>query len=210
MATPLRNKTRLWMSRRRGIKSSFVGDTKEPAMQREDIPDVLVSNKMKRGDFLQKARLKYYPTVDVDFNELYAGEMRGSFEDARQKLLQLGYRNNPTSYVEVTDEHGPDDGSYAKQFITEDGSKIDIPQVTNQPAFWKRLKMQYHVVLYELQERVLFLCHKEVSAWLQPARHVVRGDVSARIGVRDFREMWYDEFGESLDGADSVKWRVPV
>lgn len=209
MASPLRNKLQLWASGRRGIKSSFVGDTKAPALEREDIPDVLVTNRIKRGDKLQELRLRFYPTVDVELQNLYAGEMRGaSKEDAVNRLIDLGYRSNPTAYVEVTDEHGPDQGSYSRQLITEDGGKLDIPRASQQPSFWKRVKLQNHVVLYELDDRILFLAHKEVSAWLQPARHVVSGDVSARIGVRDFRNLWFDEFGEELGGKANIRWNT--
>lgn len=209
MATPLRNKLQLWVSRNRGVKSRVLSNAKPSALNRDDIPDVQVSSKIKRGDILQEARLKYYPSIDVDKCTLYAGEMRNaSLEDAENRLIDIGYRNNPTAYVEVTSEHGPDDGSYSRQEITEDGGRLDIPQISNQPAYWKRLKLQNHVTLYELEDRVIFLAHKEVSAWLQPARHVVNNDASARMGVRDFRNSWYDEFGEELQGKRSVRWEV--
>lgn len=208
MATPLRNKVFLWRSRRRGIKSRLTSEVKEAVEIRDDIPDVLVANKLKRGDLLQKARLQYYPSIDVDKDQLYAGEIEGDLGDAEEKLLQLGFRNNPTAYVEVTEEHGPDDGSYSLQQISEDGGRTDIPRITSQPSYWKRTKLQFHVALYELQERVLFLAHKEISAWLQPARHVWDGEASARIGVRDFRDMWFDEFEEELGGKNKVAWDV--
>lgn len=206
MTTPLRNKLYLWRSSRRGIKSRFSDDVKLPALKRDDLPDIQVTNKVKRGDQLQKARLKYYPTIDVDKDKLYAGEIDGSLDDAIDKLLQLGFRNNPTAYVEVTDEYGPDDGSYSLQQISEDGTNQDIPRISKQPTVWKRTKLQFHVTLYELSNKVVFLSHKEISAWLQPARHVWEGDVSARIGVRDFRDMWFDEFDEELDGKEKVSW----
>lgn len=206
MATPLKNKAILWASRKRGIKSRFLSNVKASAMERDDVPDVLVANKIKRGDIAQELRLRYYPSIDVNFNQLFAGEMKGTLGDARNRLIQLGFRNNPTAYVEITEEHGPDDGSYSKQFITEDGGRLDIPQVTNQPALWKRLKEQYHVTIYEVNDKVIFLAHKELSAWLQPARHVVDNEVSARIGVRDFRDFWYDEYEEELEGRNKVVW----
>jgi hypothetical protein len=209
MATPIRNKGRLWVSRNRGIKSRIFGGAKPSALNRDDIPDVQVTSKIKRGDLLQELRLKYYPSIDVDLRNLYAGEMPGaSLSDAENRLVDLGYRNNPTAYVEVTDEHGPDDGSYSRQKITEDGGRLDIPQVTNQPAYWKRLKLQNHITLYELSGGVIFLAHEEVSAWLQPARHVVDNEASARIGVREFRQAWFDEFNEELRGKKNVKWEV--
>lgn len=206
MSTPVRNKLFLWRSSRRGIKSRFSDDVKSPVARRDDIPDIQVTNKKKRGDALQKARLEYYPSINVDKDMLYAGEIKGSLDDARDKLMQMGFRNNPTAYVEVTEEHGPDDGSFSLQQISEDGTKFDVIRVTKQPSFWKRTKLQFHTVLYDVEDRVIFLCHKEISAWLQPARHVWDSDVSAEIGVRDFRDMWYDEFESELDGKDKVMW----
>jgi len=208
MATPLRNKVYLWRSSNRGIKSRLTQAVDSSAVQRDDIPGVQVTNKLKRGNRLQQARLKYYPTIDVDKDKLYAGEMQGDIGDAEEKLFQLGFRNNPTAYVEVTEEDGPDDGSYSLQLISEDGTRKDIPRFSNQPSFWKRTKLQFHVALYELQERVIFLCHKEISAWLQPARHVWKTDPSARIGVRDFRDRWFDEFEEELRGKQKVLWET--
>lgn len=206
MATPLRNKLFLWRSSRRGIKSRFSDDVKKSPLRRDDVPDIQVTNKIKRGDTLQELRLRYYPSIDVEKNLLYAGEIEGDLGDAEDKLLELGFRNNPTAYVEVTEEHGPDDGSYSLQQISEDGGRLDIPRISKQPSFWKRTKLQFHITVYELQERVLFLAHKEISAWLQPARHVWANDVSARIGVRDFRDMWFDEFEEELPGKQNVRW----
>lgn len=208
MATPFRDKLYMWRSSRRGIKSRFLDEVNVSAERRDDIPDIQVTNKMKRGDYLQELRLKYYPSIDVDKGRLYAGEMDGNIEDAEDKLFQLGFRNNPTAYVEVTEEHGPDDGSYSLQQISESGTKLDIPRISQQPSVWKRNKLQFHITVYELQEKVIFLAHKEISAWLQPARHVWKGDASARIGVRDFRDMWYDEFETELDGKEKVNWET--
>ena len=208
MATPFRNKLYLWRSSQRGIKSRVLDEVSAPVLQRNDIPDVQVSNKVKRGSRLQKLRLYFYPSIDVDKSKLYAGEMSGSLDDAKEKLFDMGFRNNPTAYVEVTDEHGPDDGSYSLHQISEDGTRKDIPRITSQPTIWKRTKLQFHVAVYELLDRVIFLCHKEISAWLQPARHVWKNDVSARIGVRDFRDRWFDEFEQELDGKQKVKWET--
>lgn len=210
MATPLKNKALLWASRKRGVKSRVLSNVKPSAFERDDIPDVLVANKIKRGDISQELRLRFYPTIDVDLDLLYAGEMPGNLTDAESRLVELGFRNNPTAYVEVTDEHGPDDGSYSKQFVTEDAGRVDVPQVLPQPALWKRLKEQYHVVVYDVDDKVIFLCHKEISAWLQPARHVWDNETSARIGVRDFRQFWFDEFDEELGDKNKVAWNVIV
>lgn len=208
MGTPIRDKVFLWRSSKRGVKSRLKEGVKKPALKRDDVPDVLASAKMKRGDNLQRARLKYYPSIDVDRDKLYAGEIDGDLEDARDMLLDIGFRNNPTAYVEVTEENGPDDGSYAKQFVTETGGRADIPAITNQPALWKRAKRQIHVVLFDVGDKVEFLAHEEISAWLQPARHVVEGDATASIGVRDFRDEWYDEHGEELPGRENVMWET--
>lgn len=206
MQTPIRNKLKLWISTRRGIKSRAFQGVKNPVLQREDIPDVQVANKAKRGDVLQKLRLRYYPSIDVDKDSLYAGEIKGSLDDAVNILKQMGMRSNPTAYVEVTDEHGPDDGSYSRQIITEDEAKFNIPQIINHPAIYKRIKRQTHVAVYDVSDKVLFLAHDEISAWLQPARHVVQGDVSPRVGVREFRNRYYDEMGEELPGKRNVRW----
>lgn len=206
MATPIRDKVFLWRSSRRGIKSRLTSDVDPPAIERDDIPDVVVSNKLKRGDTLQKLRLRFYPSINVDKDKLYAGEIQGDLSDVESKLLELGFRNNPTAYVEVTEDHGPDDGSYSLQQISETGGRLDLPRISQQPSFWKRTKLQTHVTVYELQDRSILLAHKELSAWLQPARHVWKGDASARIGVRDFRDMWFDEFDEELSGKDKVAW----
>jgi len=208
MQTPIRNKLKLWISRKRGIKSGIFGDVREPPMDREDIPDVQVANKVKRGDISQKLRLMYYPSIDVDKNNLYAGEIQGSLEDAVKILNQMGMRSNPTAYVEVTEDHGPDDGSYSRQIVTEDEAKFDVPQVTSQPSIYKRVKRQTHAAVYDISDRVIFLAHDEISAWLQPARHVVKGDVSPRVGVRNFRNRYYDEMEEELPGKRKVKWDV--
>lgn len=206
MGTPFRDKGRLWLSRKRGVKSRIFSDTKRPAAVRDDIPAILTQKKLERGDALQKARLRYYPSIDVSKPMLFAGEIEGSIEDAEDRLINLGFRNNPTAYVEITEEHGPDDGSYSLQLISETGGRYDIPRITNQPSYWKRTKRQIHVTLYDVNEKVLFLAHEEVSAWLQPARHVVAGDATARIGVRDFRDIWFDQFGEELPGKSNVFW----
>lgn len=206
MGTPFRDKSRLWLSRKRGLKSRVFSDTKRPVMARDGIPEILKQKKLERGDALQRARLRYYPSIDVSKTMLYAGEIEGSVEDAEDMLLDLGFRNNPTAYVEITEEHGPDDGSYSLQLISETGGRYDIPRITNQPSYWKRTKRQIHVTVYQVNNRVIMLSHEEVSAWLQPARHVVAGDATARIGVRDFRDIWFDQFGEELPGKDKVFW----
>lgn len=206
MASPMRNKLLLWSSRKRGLKSRFTGEVKQAVQSRTDVAQPIVQNKMERGDRLQSLRLRYYPSIDVDRAKHFAGRVEGDLDDAQDMLHELGFRNNPTAYVEVTDEYGPDDGSYSLQYITEDGTRLNIPRLTQQPSLFKRLKRQIHVTVYELDDEVEFLAHEEISAWLQPARHVVKGDATAKIGIRDFRDEWFDEFGEELPGREEVRW----
>ena len=206
MATPLRNKVYLWRSRDRGVKSRITKAVSRPAVKRDKVPDVLTTTKLKRGDTTQKLRLKHYPSIDVDFDLLYAGEIEGDLDTAEDLLIEMGFRNNPTAYVEVTDQYGPDDGSYSKQYIEEDAGRIELPHITGQPALWRRLKQQIHVTVFQINSTVAFLAHKETSAWLQPARHVWNNEVSARVGVRDFRDEWYDEFERELPGKEKVIW----
>lgn len=206
MATPARTKLKLWTSRKRGIKSRVFSEAREAVTARDDIPNILVSKKIERGDRLQKARLRYYPSINVDHDVLFAGRTNVGLDETEDMLLEMGFRNNPTAYVEVSDRRGPDDGSYALQHITETGGRFDIPRVSQQPSYWKRAKRQIHVALFETPEGTEILAHEEISAWLQPARHVVDGDATARIGVRDLRDLWYDEFGEELGGREDVIW----
>lgn len=206
MANPARTKLKLWTSRKRGIKSRIFSDAREAVAARDDIPNILVKKKIDRGDNLQKARLRYYPSINVDYNLLFAGKTEVGLDETEDLLLEMGFRNNPTAYVEVTEKHGPDDGSYSLQHITETGGRLDIPRISQQPSYWKRAKRQIHVTLYQTPSGTEMLAHEEISAWLQPARHVVAGDVTARVGVRDFRDLWSDEFDEELGGRGQVFW----
>lgn len=203
---PLLKKINLWRDAEKGFKTRFNAKVKDSAVERADVPDVLVQTKIKRGDRLQQARLRFYPSIDVDREKLFAGRMDGDISDAEDRLVAMGYRNNPTAYVEVTDKNGPDDGSYSRNFITETGGRFDIPRVNQQPSLFRRVKRQIHVTLYDVPDGVEFLAHEEQSAWLQPARHVVANDAEAEVGVRDFRDNWWDEFGEELGGRDDVQW----
>jgi hypothetical protein len=206
MASALRDKLLLWKSSKRGLKSRFTDDVKKSVDDRSDVAQSRVKEKKKRGDAAQKLRLRYYPSIDVDRDKLFAGRIDGELDDARNRLLEMGFRNNPTAYVEVTEEYGPDDGSYSLQYVTEDATRFDIPRLVQQPTLFKRIKRQIHVTIYGVGDRVEFLTHEEMSAWLQPARHVVKGDATAEIGVRNFRDEWFDEFGEELPGKPEVQW----
>lgn len=208
MLDVVREKWGLWRSSKRGFTTRFNKNRLRPAADRPDIDDIIVSRKLERGGNLQKARLRFYPSIDVDYGKLFAGKMEGTLEEADELLLQMGYRNNPTSYVEVTDEHGPDDGSYARQIVTEAGGGIDTPSILPSPSVFRRVKRQIHVTVYQVNDEVHFLAHDEISAWLQPVRHVIVGDTESRIGVRDFRDDWFDEFDEELGGKQEVNWQT--
>lgn len=205
---PIREKIALWREPTKGFKSKFLNAAKEPAVKREDLQDLQVDIKMERGDRLQQLRLKRYPSIDVDRDKLIAGKIEEPLSEAEDRLNTIGFRTNPTAYVEVTEENGPDDGSYSKQVITETGGNLDIPRVTNQPLFFRRVKEQIHVVLFQVPDGTEFLAHREKSAWLQPARHVTVPESSARRGVRDFRDAWFDEFGEELPGKGLTNWET--
>lgn len=208
MARPVLQKASLWLDSDKGLRGRFSDELKEPAGKRDDVPNVLLETKAQRGDRVQELRLKFYPSINVDYNKLFAGKAEATLEEVEDALLEMGYRNNPTAYVEVTEQFGPDDGSYARQFITETGSRRNIPVIGGTVSPLKRVKRQIHVTLYKVENEVHFLSHEEISAWLQPTRHVVVGDSSARVGVRDFRDDWFDAFNSELPGGESVKWET--
>lgn len=204
----MREKLSLWMESGKGFKSRFDTDLQPAPAKRDDLSSPRVLEKITRGDSLQGARLQYYPSIDVDRDDLFAGYMEGDLDDARDRLYSIGYRNNPTAYVEVTEENGPDDGSFARQYITETQASPRRNFIHNYPTIFRRVKNQIHVCVWQLDDRVEFLAHDEKSAWLQPARHVAVSEGEGEIGVREFRNDWYDEFGERLNGIDEVKWDV--
>lgn len=200
------DKFRLWRQEGTGLKSRFDSELLAPAIDRDDISSLIVNNKIDRGDQLQELRLRYYPSINVDRAKLFAGMIPGDLQDAEDALLEMGFRNNPTAYVEVTEQHGPDDGSYARVEVTETGARFNIPQFAIHPSLYKRMKRQLHATIYEVDNGVIFLLHDERAAWLQPMRHVFINDVSARVGVRDFRDLWYDTFQQELSGKNQVAW----
>jgi len=207
MASPLFEKFSLWRESGKGVKSLRDTNLRESVVDRGDITTATKEIKLQRGGRAQRARLNYYPSIDVERDRLLAGYIEGDLEDAQDALFSMGYRNNPTAYVEVTEENGPDDGSYARQRITETGGG-DRLHITNHPTFFKRKKEQIHVVLFKVEGRVEFLAHEERSAWLQPMLHVTVPDAKARVGVRDFRNDWYDEFDEELGGKEDTNWET--
>lgn len=171
----------------------------DPAVQR-DIDEQVLEQKLQRGDLTQRIRLRRYPSIEVDFDTLYAGTYRGSLDELEQKLFEIGYRNNPTAYVEVTDRLGPDDGSYARQIIKEDSEFPHLPvdRPLNMVPLYNRLKLQNHVTTFVDEDRVHILAHQETSAWIQPGRHLSVSEGDAKIGIREFRQAWDDEFGVSI------------
>lgn len=205
---PAVQKFKLWRESGKGFKTRLDSGLNSPVIDRDDVATATVDQSITRGDRSQELRLKHYPSINVDRDRLFAGSMEGDVDDARERLLQMGYRNNPTAYVEVTDENGPDDGSFARQYITETQASGDRERLTNFPAPFKRVKRQIHVVVFELEDEVEFLAHDETSAWLQPMLHVSVNDVKARRGVQEFRLDWFDEFGEELGGESEVKWEI--
>lgn len=173
-----------------------------PAANRESVDEDVLSEKITRGDIVQEIRLRFYPSVELDFNTFYAGSIDSDLDEVESMLFEVGFRNNPTAYVEITEKFGPDDGSYSRQFITEDDEfpYLGIGRPIGVVTWWNRLKLQYHITTFVDEDRDLthLVCHREASAWLQPARHITVSEGEGRIGVRDFRNFWKDEFGEEL------------
>lgn len=197
MSRPVRNKIQLWRESSKGIKSQLTSAVKDPALKRPDVRTSMVQQQMQRGDRVQDLRLRFYPSIDVDFEQVYAGSIEGDLDDAKQLLMEAGFRNGPFAYVEITDEFGPDDGSYWLHIITETGK---FPKIENRFGLFRRVKDQVHVVTWldEELEMVHFGAHREQSALLQPARHAAINEANAQRGVRDFRNKWEDEFSTEL------------
>lgn len=173
------------------------------AVSRPDIDTSVLDRKIERGDISQELRLKYYPSIEIPFSDMYAGSYSGSLDELEDKLFSMGFRNNPTAYVEITDEFGPDDGSYARQVITEDQEfpYLGLSRPFGLVTWWNRVKEQVHIAVFidDSKDLIHISAHFEASAWLQPARHLTVSTPSSRIGVREFRQSWFDEFDEELD-----------
>lgn len=197
MAGPLRTKLQIWRESSKGLKSRLDDNVKDSALNRTDVRTSLVENKIDRGNRVQSARLKFYPSIDVDFETVYAGSIEGSTKDAKDALMQIGFRNGPLGYVEVTEEFGPDDGSFWLHIVSETGK---FPFIDNRVGAFRRIKDQIHTVIWEDKDRGMthLGAHRERSAILQPARHAVIRKGDAARGVRDLRNKWSDELGEGL------------
>lgn len=168
-----------------------------PAVKR-DIDQSLLDQKLQRGDLLQRIRLRRYPSIEVDFDTLYAGSVQGDIDDAKQKLFEIGFRNGPLAYVEVTEKFGPDDGSLWLNIIRETGSFPNVP--LNNFVGFRRIKDQIHISIFrdEKRDMVHVLAHREKSAALQPLRHLTISQGDAERGVRDFRDVWVDTFNNNV------------
>jgi len=206
MPGPILEKASLWRDSSKGLTSRFSSELEDSIPERDDISDIKLEQKLDRGGLLQRARLKRYPSINVEHGNVYAGRIDGDLEEATDRLQALGFRNNPTAYVEVSERNGPDDGSYSKVLVTESSNRLNPPMVTIRPSLFRRVKDQIHVVVWETSDGVEFGAHRERHAWLQPARHVAMNDSDKRVGVRDFRDMWYDTFESELEGKSQVRW----
>ena len=197
MVRPVQKKFQLLRESSKGLKSRLNEAVQEPALDRPDVRTSLVQDKIDRGDRLQKLRLRYYPSIDIDFSKVYAGSIQGTPEDAEELLMEIGFRNGPLAYVEITEEFGPDDGSYWLHIITETGK---FPGIENRLGLFRRIKDQVHVVVWEDNSRDMthLGAHREQSAILQPARHATINNADAERGVRDLNNKLEDEMGERL------------
>lgn len=197
MSGPIRTKVQLLRESNKGLKSRLKDGVRGPALERDDVRTSTTEKKIERGDKLQALRLRNYPSIDVDFDRLYAGSIEGGKKEAEEILMRAGFRNGPLAYVEVTNEFGPDDGSYWLQIITETGK---FPFIDNRVPLFRRVKDQIHVVIWEDEEESMthFGAHREKSAMLQPARHASISESDAQRGIRDFRNKLNDEFGKDL------------
>lgn len=197
MTGPIREKINIWRESSKGLKSRLHSSVKRPVLSRDDIRTSMVEDRMERGDVVQRLRLMRYPSIDVDFDKVYAGSIEGSLDEAEELLMRAGFRNGPLAYVEVTDRFGPDDGSYWLHIITETGK---FPKLENRFGAFRRVKDQVHVVTWLDEERdmVHFGAHREQSAMLQPARHAAINDADAERGIRDFRDKISDTFNKEL------------
>lgn len=206
---PILEKAALWRDSNKGLKSRLNTSVRDPAADRDDLSTLRVQQKIDRSRAGQRARLKFYPSIDVEKDPLYAGTLQGDREEVVGVLQDLGFRSNPTAYVEVTEEDGPDEGSFSRQVVTESGGGLDLPAVGGFPQIYKRVKEQIHVCIFK-QEGLQWdiLAHRERSAWLQPMRHVVVNNSDARRGVRDFRNVYFDTLGSELDGKGDIKWET--
>lgn len=200
------DKSKIEMWKQKGLTLRDRLNAGPPAAKRDSISAETLDEKTQRGDIAQELRLKYYPSINLtDKKEnYYAGTFKGSLSELEDLLFDIGYRNNPTSYVEIIDGLGPDDGSYARVEITESQQfpYLGIGRPFGLVNWWNRIKEQNHLTTFvdEDNEQVHVFVHKEASAWLQPIRHVTvsEGD---DIGSDEFLLRWNDKYDE-LESVD--------
>ncbi|EGQ44204.1 MAG: hypothetical protein J07AB43_02630 [Candidatus Nanosalina sp. J07AB43] len=191
------SKIEMWREKGLTLRSRLNADP--PPVDRDDIPQSTLQNKIERGDVIQELRLRFYPSIGLTErkNDYYAGSFRGSIDEFEDKAYSIGYRNNPTAYVEIIDGLGPDDGSYARIEITESQEfpYLGFDRPFGIVTWWNRVKEQNHLTTFidEEEDLVHIFVHKEASAWLQPIRHatVSEGD---NIGAKEFTLRWEDNY----------------
>jgi len=191
------SKIELWKKKGLTLRDRLNADP--PATSVESISQDLLDQKLERGDILQELRLKYYPTIDLTEkkDDYYVGSFSGTLEELEDMLFSIGYRNNPTAYVEVMDGLGPDDGSYARVEVTESQEfpYLGIGRPFGIVTWWNRIKEQNHLTTFVEDDYVHVFVHKEASAWLQPIRHLTVSEGSD-IGGEEFSLRWEEKYDE--------------
>jgi len=193
--------TKLEMWKKKGLTLRARMDANPPAVDRGDIPEDTLEEKLERGDILQKLRLRYYPTVNLTGKKstYYVGSFEGTLDKLEDLIYDIGYRNNPTAYVEVMGGLGTDDGSYARVEITESQEfpYLGISRPFGVVTWWNRVKEQNHLTTFVDGDYVHIFVHKEASAWLQPIRHVTVSEGDG-IGSEEFELRWNDNYDIEL------------
>jgi len=196
---PDKSKVDLWLDRGLTLRDRH---DNPPVTARSNVSTEKINEKIERGDIGQELRLRYYPSVYLTsiFKDLYVGSIEATLDQAEEMLYEIGYRNNPTAYVEYTEQQGPDDGSYAKHTITESQEfpYLGIGRPFGLVTWWNRVKEQVHVTTFMDGDMIHFAAHKEASAWLQPVRHATVSSGDADIGVREFSRDWEDNYETEL------------
>lgn len=193
--------TKLEMWKKKGLTLRARMDANPPAVDRDDIPEDTLEEKLERGDILQKLRLRYYPTLDITKkkNNFYVGTVKKSLDELEDLIFKIGYRNNPTAYVETIEGLGTDDGSYARNEITESQEfpYLGIGRPFGIVTWWNRVKEQNHLTTFVDGDYVHIFVHKEASAWLQPIRHVTLSEGDDQ-GSAEFKLRWNEKYDIEL------------
>jgi len=195
------SKLELWREKGLTLRDRF---KQPPVVQRDEVSQQQINDTIERGDITQELRLRFYPSIDLsmEISNMYAGSIQTTLDELEELLYEMGYRNNPTAYVEYTDQLGPDDGSYAKHTIVEgqEFPYLGIGRPFGIVTWWNRLKQQVHVTTFldDEEDMIHLFAHKEASAWLQPARHLTVSTGDGDEGVREFRRDWKDTYESEL------------